>query len=196
MERYAWQSPLPPAWLTDPGPAKRMTHFFRKRIIAYQSWEDSWQVLLTEARPGHRISASGKDNPVCDIDKGKEPIMKKPDLLILVAIWEFFTAFWAMIGMAAIAIFAYPAVLELDRMEKLGAMFGLTIGMLVLFIALVVGIAGGIGLIMGKEWGRVLSLIRAALSLLSVPIGTIIGILVILYLIKPEVKEYFQSAQA
>lgn len=122
--------------------------------------------------------------------------MRKPDLLILVAIWEFISAFFAVVGMAAIVIFAYPAVLELDRMGKLGGLFGLTVGMLVLFIVLVVAVAGGIGLLAGKEWGRVLSLIRAGFSLLSIPIGTIIGILVILYLIKPEVRDYFQSGRA
>ena len=122
--------------------------------------------------------------------------MKKPDLLILVAIWDFIAAFWAMVGMAAIVIFAYPAVIELHHMEKLGAMFGLTVGMLVLFIVLVISVAGGIGLLAGKEWGRVLSLIHAGFSLLSIPIGTIIGILVILYLIKPEVRDYFQSDRA
>lgn len=122
--------------------------------------------------------------------------MKKPDLLILVAIWDFIAAFWAVIGMAAIFIFAYPAVIELDHWGRLGGMFGLTVGMLVLFIVLVISVAGGIGLLTGKEWGRVLSLIHAGFSLLSIPIGTIIGILVILYLIKPEVRDYFQSAQA
>ena len=122
--------------------------------------------------------------------------MKKPDLLVLVAIWNFLSAFGSVVGMAAIAIFAFPAVADLYRMEKVGAMFGLTIGMLVLFICLVVSMAGGIGLLAGKEWGRVLSLVHAGFSLLSIPIGTIIGILVIIYLIKPEVREYFQSNPA
>ena len=121
--------------------------------------------------------------------------MKKPDLLILVAIWEFISAFFVLIGMAAMVVFAYPAVINLERMAKLGAMFGLTVGMLVLVIVLVISIAGGIGLLAGKEWGRVISLIRAGFSLLSIPVGTIIGILVILYLMKPEVRDYFQSPQ-
>ena len=37
--------------------------------------------------------------------------MKKPDLLVLIAIWEFITAFISFIGIAAIAVFAIPAVL-------------------------------------------------------------------------------------
>ena len=37
--------------------------------------------------------------------------MKKPDLLILIAIWEFISAFVVLIGIAAISVFAFPAVL-------------------------------------------------------------------------------------
>jgi len=52
------------------------------------------------------------------------------------------------------------------------------------------------GILSRKEWGRAFSLVHAALSLLCIPIGTIIGILVIVYLIKPEVTEYFESAKS
>jgi hypothetical protein len=37
--------------------------------------------------------------------------MKKPDLLVLIAIWEFISAFVAFIGIVAIAVFAIPFVL-------------------------------------------------------------------------------------
>ena len=122
--------------------------------------------------------------------------MKKPDLIILVAIWNFLSAFGAAVGMAAIVIFAFPAIQDLDRMPRLGALFGLTVAMLVLFIWLAIAIAGAAGLLAGKEWGRILSLIHAGFSLLSIPIGTVIGILVIIYLIKPEVREYFLAEKA
>jgi hypothetical protein len=120
--------------------------------------------------------------------------MKKPDLLILVAIWNFLSAFWALVGMAAIAIFAYPAVSNLHGVENVAAVFVLTVGILILFIALVIAVAGGIGILVGKEWGRILSLVHAAFSLLAIPFGTIIGILVIIYLINPEVREFFQPS--
>jgi hypothetical protein len=115
--------------------------------------------------------------------------MKRPDLVILIAVWQFLNALLLAIGIAAIGIFALPAV-----GADIGATFGLSIGIffLVLFIGL--SLAGGIGLLMGKGWGRIITIINAALSLLNIPIGTIIGVLVLIYLNKSEVREYFESS--
>ena len=54
-----------------------------------------------------------------------------------------------------------------------------------------IAIAGGIGLLLAKEWGRILSIAHAAVSVLWVPIGTVIGILVLIYLLRDETKQYF-----
>lgn len=121
--------------------------------------------------------------------------MKKPDLLILVIMWEFISAFGALVGMSAIFIFALPSVLDLEDIARVGGLFGISIGLFVLFCFIAITIAAGIGLLIGKEWGRILSLAHAALTLIIIPIGTIIGILVIIYLLTPEVREYFQPGQ-
>lgn len=121
--------------------------------------------------------------------------MRRPDLLILIAVWEFISAFGAFIGIIAISVFAFPEVSSLQGIGSVGGIFGLSIAVLVLLFCLSIAIAGGIGLLGGKEWGRILSLVQAALSLLCIPFGTIIGILIIVYLIKPEIRDYFESAQ-
>ncbi len=121
--------------------------------------------------------------------------MRRPDLIILIAVWEFLGAFLAFIGIIAIFVFAFPEVSSLHGIDSVGGIFGLSIAVLVLLFCLCIAIAGGIGLLGGKEWGRILSLVLAALSLLCIPFGTIIGILVIVYLIKPEIRDYFESAQ-
>ena len=138
--------------------------------------------------------------------------MKKPDLLILIAIWEFFTAFIVFIGIAAIAVFAFPAVLgnwgnwnngmpyngyyngmmgNYGNVALVGAVFGLSVAVLILFCYLVVAIIAGIGLLTGKGWGRITAIVHSALSLVSFPIGTVIGVMAIIYLTKQEVKDYF-----
>jgi len=119
--------------------------------------------------------------------------MKRPDLIILIAVWEFLTVFGALIGICAIAIFAFPEVAQEWGTDLIGGVFGLSIGILVLLCYLFIALVGGIGVLIGKEWGRVFTIVHAALSLLCIPFGTIIGILVIIYLGKPEVKEYFGS---
>jgi hypothetical protein len=47
---------------------------------------------------------------------------------------------------------------------------------------------------MGKDWGRILAIVHSAVSLLNIPIGTVIGIIALIYLTKEDVREYFQSA--
>ena len=118
--------------------------------------------------------------------------MKRPDLLILVAVWEFITAGVALIGISAIAVFAFPEVIgPMWGPALVGGLFGLSIAVLVLLCFVGIAVAGGIGLLKGKEWGRTLSIIHAALGLLNVPVGTVIGILIIVYLTKTDVREYF-----
>ena len=123
--------------------------------------------------------------------------MKKPDNLTVIVVWESITAFGAFIGICAIAFIAFPdAVNDMLGSAMPGAVFGLSISVLVLICYIGVAIAGGVGLLKGKEWGRVLSIAHAALSLISFPIGTVIGIIIIMYLTKSEVKDYFQAGSS
>jgi hypothetical protein len=122
--------------------------------------------------------------------------VKKPDMLVLIAIWEFISAFIAAIGIAAIFIFAFPVVADLFGLDRTGGLFGLSIASIILLLFIALTVTGGIGLLMGKEWGRVLSIVHAALILISVPVGTVIGILSIIYLNSDNVKAYFQSGRS
>jgi hypothetical protein len=115
--------------------------------------------------------------------------MKRPDLLIVIAIWEFLSALGSLIGVVVILVFAFPGV------NDAGAIFGLSIGILFLLGGAGIAVAGGIGLIMGQEWGRILTIIHAVLSLFAIPCGTVIGILVLIYLMKPETREYFERSR-
>ena len=131
--------------------------------------------------------------------------MKKPDLLVLVAVWEFLTAFGILLGIAAVSslfFFTYPwmwwdpGMWDGWGMPGMGnfAIIGLSIALALMIIVFIVALLGGIGLLRGKEWGRILSIVQAALSLFWVPIGTVIGILILIYLTKTEVREYFETS--
>lgn len=50
-------------------------------------------------------------------------------------------------------------------------------------------IVGGIGLLLRKPWARILVLVLAALDLLSIPIGTLVGIYTIWVLVQDETQE-------
>ncbi len=48
------------------------------------------------------------------------------------------------------------------------------------------------GLLKGQGWARIVAIIFAIIGLLDIPIGTIISIIILWYLFKPEVKAWFQ----
>jgi hypothetical protein len=117
--------------------------------------------------------------------------MKRPDLLILIAIWRFIVASMLAVGIIAIAVFAFPEAVE---NANPGSLFGLSIATIVLLALISLSVAVGIGLIKGKSWGRTLAMVNAVLDLFSIPFGTIIGVLTLIYLFRPEVKEYFAAS--
>ncbi len=115
--------------------------------------------------------------------------MRRPDLLILIAVWEFLGAFGAFIGIIAISVFAFPVVSSSHGIGSVGGIFGLSIAVLVLLFCLCISIAGGIGLLGGKGWGRRLSLVLAVIGLRGIPFVTIIELLVMFYFKSPELRK-------
>jgi len=121
---------------------------------------------------------------------------KRPDLLLLVAIWQFLIAFFCLVGIAAISVFAFPEAVDYHGLYRVdvGAIFGLTIAILFLLGCLGVSVAGGLGILLGKAWGRIVSIINAIFSLFFFPVGTVIGVLILIYLMSTQVREYFESS--
>ena len=75
---------------------------------------------------------------------------------------------------------------------RITSIIGQSIGT-VLFIFAVPGFICGYGLITKKAWSRVFGIILSCLSLLSIPIGTIIGIYGLWILFKDETKGLFAN---
>lgn len=121
--------------------------------------------------------------------------MKRPDLLLLIAVWEFITIVGALIGIGALVIFAFPPIGWLVGAQKIALIFGVSIAIPILLGYIAVAIVGGVGLLRGKNWGRILSIAHSGASLLFLPIGTIIGVLIIIYLVKEPVAAYFTERQ-
>ncbi len=121
--------------------------------------------------------------------------MKRPEFLVLIAVWEFITAFGTFIGLCIIATFILPgAASGVSGPALAGVLFGYGVAVMVLMMFIALAIAGGIGLIKGKEWGRVLSIVHGALGLFFFPVGTAIGVLLLLYLTRPDIRESFLSS--
>ena len=69
---------------------------------------------------------------------------------------------------------------------------GLVITVIVLALTLP-GIIGGIGLLTGKRWSRILLMIANALSILSFPLGTALGAYTFWVLTKDEAVSAFEG---
>jgi hypothetical protein len=54
------------------------------------------------------------------------------------------------------------------------------------------GLAGGIGLLSYKQWGRVITIIVSALGCFNIPIGTLVGVYSIWVLMQDETVKLFQ----
>ena len=110
-------------------------------------------------------------------------------------IWAFFSAFLYLIGIAAIAIFAFPEALGfMYGPANVGSIIGQSFGIFVLLCCIGLSLAGGIGILKAKSWGRIISIVVAVLSLFWIPVGTVLGVLVLIYLAKAEVREYFEGS--
>ena len=69
---------------------------------------------------------------------------------------------------------------------------GTAIGTLLMLLALP-GLIAGYGLLTAKPWARMLALVIGILSLVNVPIGTIIGAYACWVLLQPPTREYFEQ---
>jgi len=70
----------------------------------------------------------------------------------------------------------------------------MSIGIFVLLCCAGLSLAGGIGILKAKSWGRIISIVVAVLSLFWIPVGTVLGILVLIYLARTEVRAYFEGS--
>ncbi len=57
------------------------------------------------------------------------------------------------------------------------------------------GLVGGIGLLRGYSWARILTLVLGFLNLLNIPFGTALGIYTIWVLFQEETIQIFQQTQ-
>ena len=121
--------------------------------------------------------------------------MKKPEYLLLIAVWDFLVAAGAFVLVTFIALYAFPPVIAQAYGPALvGVIFGLSVVVLLALVVLIISLMGGIGLLKARQWGRGLTLVTAALSLFSIPIGTAVGLLSILYLTRLRCAGVFQPS--
>lgn len=125
--------------------------------------------------------------------KRQNQSVARPDGVVLISIWFFINAGLALIGLAAIVIFALPAVITdtAAGSDRYFAVAGVSFAALVVAFFAALPLATAIGLLGLHGWARWLALVLGALGLIAFPIGTAVGVLIIWYLLSDEAKQAF-----
>ena len=123
--------------------------------------------------------------------------MKRPDGVTVIAVWYFVEAFFLLIGFCAVLAVPISGVFgEIgDPIGEFWAYFGVTCGAIWLLVSGVALVLAGWGLLGMKQWARWLAFVLAILGLFAFPIGTVIGVVIIWYLLKQDVREAFEMAE-
>jgi type II secretory pathway pseudopilin PulG len=117
------------------------------------------------------------------------PAMTRPTAVTVLAVLQFIGgALWGLVGAGlAFVNSAGPQNSQADPGTQVAA-------------ALLIGVAAfqitcGLGLWRLRSYGRIMQMIAAGIGLLGIPIGTVISILILVYLSKPGIKVLFSGKQ-
>ena len=116
--------------------------------------------------------------------------LNRPTIIGVLALLQFIgAAFWGMIA-AVLGMLAVAAPHQANGDTNA-----------ILIVPVLLGLAAyqaicGIGLWRLRSYGRTMQMIAAAIGLLGIPIGTIIGIAILIYLSKPGIKVLFSGKTA
>lgn len=120
--------------------------------------------------------------------------MKRPDGVTILSIYHYFVAALFVLGTCCmIAIpFMVAAIPEPDAAATVPvvAIVVAVVAFILLAFAALYGVIGW-GLWALKPWARLGAIVLAGLSLVAIPVGTIVGGLTLYYLFQPEARTAF-----
>jgi len=118
--------------------------------------------------------------------------MKRPDGITIIAIYHFVMLALCVFGLCGLVVGLLLMIADKPP-DVLVGVFWMVFSMAFVFLFAVAHGVIGWGLLNMKEWARWGSIVIAVISLLGFPIFTVIGAVILWYLLKPEIKEAFAS---
>ena len=123
--------------------------------------------------------------------------MKRPDGVTAIAVWFFVEVLLALFFSCLFSVLIFSGFIN-DINEPVGeflVVFTLVCGGIFSLLFGLLSVFAGWGLLQMKQWARWLAIILGIFSLFAFPIGTVIGALIIWYLLKQDVREAFEMAE-
>jgi hypothetical protein len=120
--------------------------------------------------------------------------MKRPDWITIISIYHYFVAGLFVLGLCVMIAVPFIVAAAPDADAAAAVPIVAIVTVIAVFILLIFAAGFGVigwGLWTLKPWARMGAIVLAGLSLLSVPIGTIIGGLTLWYLFQPEARAAF-----
>ena len=122
--------------------------------------------------------------------------MKRPDGVTAIAVWYFIDAvFTFMLACTIVVVLAGIFSAIGDPTGQFWTSFGMLCAVVFIGVTGIALVAAGWGLLQMKQWARWLAFILAIFTLFLFPIGTVIGALIIWYLLKDDVRDAFEEAE-
>ena len=124
------------------------------------------------------------------------PRSVRPDKVTLIAVWfGISAAFSLFVAVTSVLMLLGILLPEIGNDPEAGMVtFGLSSGVFLFSGLGVLNIAAVVGVLQLREWGRWLAMVLAIMGLIFVPIGTIVGVFIIRYLLTDEARHAFGSA--
>jgi hypothetical protein len=128
---------------------------------------------------------------------------QRSDGVTIIAIYQFIVAFLSLLGICGLLSIPVIVAASTAAARAEGGPLATAIVSTVMVIAsgwiFLVGLANAVigwGLWKQQEWGRIGTLVLAGFRLINIPLGTLIGGLIIWYLLREDVRQEFQPEPA
>lgn len=124
--------------------------------------------------------------------------MSREDGLKLIAVYHFVMAgLWLLGAFAMLLILIVPLFMHYMPPEATVALFA-TVGVIFLLLAgtAVLYLLTGLGLLKYREWARWVAIALAVIGALGFPVGTVIGVLILWFLLREDVQAAFRRDPA
>jgi hypothetical protein len=120
-------------------------------------------------------------------------VTKRPDGVTLLAVLHFISGGIGIFAAFVLLLFGFVPLLVMHAVPALAILVLFFIGAVVVGAVSILAIFTGVGLLRMRNWARWVTIVLAILSLPAFPFGTVIGGLIIWYMLQDSVAALFEN---